>query len=341
MNETRRNLAVGITVLGALATLGVLIVLFAGLPQWFQTGNTVVIHFEQTHDIIDGDPIYLLGKRVGTVSDVDFTKGDPRKGITITATIDSDIRLPTNIQAKVFTKGFVGKGYLTLIPEGPLKTGPDGKPVEFYPPDETLILAGIHDAGGGMLPAELTEALTEFGQLAENLNDLIAPPRTTQPATAEASTTTGPAPEPPPGLKGTVVRLNRTLDALHAVVGSVENQKNIRDALAHLADASEKATQAMDALKELAAGGQKTLGQADELTRKLIGDADQISQLLVELQKTVRAVNAGEGTMGKLLNDPKLYNNLLQLTERMDLLVRDFRTLTETWQKQGVNIRLK
>jgi phospholipid/cholesterol/gamma-HCH transport system substrate-binding protein len=339
MNETQRNLAVGITVLGALVTLGVLIVLFAGLPQWFQTGNTVVIHFQQTHDIIEGDAIVLLGKRVGTVTNVNFTEGDPRKGITIIAIIDSDIRLPTNIKAKVFTKGIVGKGYLTLIPEGPLKTGPDGKRVEFYPRDETLTLTGIHDAGGGMLPAELTNALTEFGQLAENLNDLIAPPPDSQPATAAA--TIGPAPEPPPGLKGTVARLNRTLDALHEVVGSVENQKNIHDALAHLADASEKATHAMDALKDLAADGQKTLGQADELTRKLIGDADQIARLLTELQKTVRTVNQGKGTMGKLLSDPKLYNNLLQLTQRMDLLVRDFRELTDTWKKQGVNIRLK
>lgn len=333
MNDTRRNLAVGLTVLGALLTLAVLIVLFAGLPQWFRTGNTLVVHLEENPDLIAGDPIYLRGKRIGVIKAVDFTEEDPRKGIAVTATIDSDVRLPTNIQARISAKGFVGKGSLSLMPQGPLKSDPRGNPIPFYPPGETIVLTGQPEPGGSMFPKELTDALMNFGTLAENLNDLIAPTAETQPASQPS--------EPPPGLKGTVVRLNRTLDALHAVVGSAENQQNLRQTLAHLAEASEKATAAMDALKNLADSGQKTLGQADELTRKLIGDADQIAQLLTELQKTLQNVNRGEGTMGKLLNDPKLYNNLLQLTERMDLLIRDFRELTATWKKQGVNIRLK
>ena len=126
MSENRRNIAIGLTVIAGLVMLCGLIVLFAGLPQLFTTGYEIRMHFWQTHDIITGDPIYLRGKRVGLVTDVGFTDDDPRKGVTIVAKVDSDIILPRNVEVKVFTKGLVGKGYLTLIPPPD-----DGKEVFF------------------------------------------------------------------------------------------------------------------------------------------------------------------------------------------------------------------
>ncbi len=341
MTENTRNVAIGLTVLIGLCMLVVLVLAFTGLPQLFQTGYTIKMHFEQTHDIVPGDPIYLRGKRVGLVQDVEFTDDDPRKGVTITAKVRSDVRLPGNIQARVFTKGLVGKGYLSLIPDGPLPVDPKtGKMKEFYSTDEIIVLQGIHDPGSRLLPPELIDAMKSFGKLAENLNELLDPTSLPSPTT-DSQPSSGPAAEPPRGLKGTIFRLNRTLDALYAIAGNPENQANLQASLENFADASAKASQAMDALKEFLAKGQETLTGADELTRKLITDAEDISALLGAVRESVEKINKGDGTVGKLLNDPKLYNNLIKITEQMEALVKDFRRLADKWERKGVEIKLK
>lgn len=332
MNEHKRNIAIGLTVLVGLGMLAAMIFLFTGLPEMFRTGYTVKIHFWQTHDITPGDPIYLRGKRVGIVTDVEFTDGDPRKGVTITARVDSDIRIPRNIEAKVFTRGIVGKGYLTLIPPDDGFYDPaTGKEIGFYNLDEPIILTGIHDTGASMLPPKLAEGLENLSKLAKTLSDLIAPPPVTQPAT-DTQPSTGPAPEPPAGLKGTIIRLNRTLDALYAIAGNADNQKNLRASLKNLAEATEQ-------FNAFIPEARKSLAGTDELVRKLITDAEDIGKLLQAFQKTAEKINEGEGTAGKLLNDPKLYNNLLDMTEQIDLLIKDFRRLTEKWETKGIKIR--
>lgn len=329
MTERARNLAVGITILIGLVLLAVLMFAFAGLPEVFQTGNKIHMLFDQTYDLESGAPVYLRGKKVGVITEVNFTDGDLRKGITITARIDSDIRLPRNIQAKAYTRGLVGKGYLSLQPGGPMPKGATG---EYFNPNETITLRGVHDTSAGLLPPQLTQAFEDFGKLAKNLNELIAPePPTSQPTTQPL----------PPGLQGSVARLNRTLDALYAISGDTENQDNIKTSLANLSAASAKAIETMEALKAFLAKGETTLAGANELTRKLIIDAEDISKLLLSIRKTVDNMNAGEGTAGKLMNDPKLYDNLVKLSVNMDQLVSDFRRLAKKWETQGMGVKLK
>jgi phospholipid/cholesterol/gamma-HCH transport system substrate-binding protein len=293
---------VGLTVLIGMVLLAVLMVAFAGLPQAFQTGNTIHILFDRTFDIEPGDSVFLRGKKVGVVTEVDFTDGDLRKGVTISARINSDIRLTRNIQAHVYTKGLVGKGYLSLFPKGEI---PEGAPDEFYPADETITLKGLHDTGSNLLPPELVQAFQDFGKLARNLNDLIAPE-----APAETLATTQPTSQPQPiptGLKGSIVRLNRTLDTMNAFF----------------------------------AKGEKSLTGADELIRQLIIDAEDVSKVLHSLQQAVDKINEGDGTAGKLINDPKLYDNLVRVSERMDDMIKDFQRLAKKWETKGMGVKLK
>jgi phospholipid/cholesterol/gamma-HCH transport system substrate-binding protein len=44
---------------------------------------------------------------------------------------------------------------------------------------------------------------------------------------------------------------------------------------------------------------------------------EEMGRAIAELQVSINAVNAGQGTLGKLLNDEAVYNNLLQITEDM------------------------
>lgn len=320
ISEQTRNIAIGLTVLVALILVAIMVFLFAGLPEMFQTGYTIRMYFQQTHDIQSGDPIYMRGKRVGVVTDVTFTNDDPLQGITIVARVDSDIRVPRNVQAKVFTRGIIGKGYLSLTPDGPLPRDPEtGQDIGFYELGETIELRGIHDTGSSILPPEISKAMEHFSGLAETLDELLAPESLTPEQQAELAEA--------PGLKGTIARMNRTLDAAHAILGDEENQQNLQTALENLASASGTLNDSLEGV--------------DEMTREMVVAAEGVSAMLTDFRETMTQVNEGEGTVGRLLRDPALYNNLVQVSQRMDALVLQLQQLVDSWEQKGMDIRLR
>jgi phospholipid/cholesterol/gamma-HCH transport system substrate-binding protein len=354
MSERTRNVAVGLTVLVALAMLAGMIVIFAGLPEAFQRGYRIRIQSDSTHEINEGDPVHLAGMRVGRIIDIGFTDpDDPTAGVTLTARIEPDKRVPANAKAFIYTRGFVGSPYVALEPDGPLP--PERR---FLPTDRVTTIQAEHK-GTGLLPDELRPALEGLARLTDNLNDLIAPESKGGPATATAPATGTATAPTTPGVKGMVAKLNRTLDALHAVLGDAENQRNIHDALANIREAAEATSEAMDAMeafaadaRQAAASARRTLDDVRESSRsarqrmedvsgKLMESAERISELMSTINRIAEKIESGEGTAGRLVNDPDLYNNLLEATREMSRLVTEFRALVETWKETGVPIKVK
>lgn len=311
MTPNARNIAVGLTVIVALAMLGGMILIFAGLPQMFQAGYEIKIKFDATYDAYEGDPIHLIGMRVGRITKIRFSDpADPARGVTFTARIDSDVRLPGNVKAFLFTKGLIGSAYVELKPDGPEQLDPStGKPIKFLPTDRVTIIEGVH-IGSGLLPEELTPALKGLSKLADNLNRLIAPKPPDAPTTTQAAGAPG-------GLEGTIEKLNATLDAL----------KNF-------------AVDARESTRQLSKTASTAEGRINELAEKLIENAEKISTLMTVMNKTVMKIESGKGTAGLLINDPALYNNLLETSRQMSGMLEEFRQLIQIWKKR-ITIKLE
>ena len=348
MTEHAKNLVVGLTVIVAMVLLGWMIILFTGLPTLLRSGYKVHVRMAARSQMDLGDKIHLAGKEVGSVSDISFTDPkDPYKGITMTALVDSDITLPANTVLWV-TKQTFGRPWLEFFTEGDVPLDPDtGKTPTLSKVKPDTIVGHAKEAS--MLPDELAPALKGLATLSENLNKLISPEAT---PTATTGPTTSPTTAPrSKGLAGTLNNLNVTLAGLAGVFGDVENQANIKTSLANLATAAEKADKAMDAMKEFAdetrksfvkaAGSADAVGKrVDQLALKLIEDAEKISTLLATINRIALQLEKGEGTAGKLLNDPKLYNNLLEATSQTKIMLKEFSDLVKIWKEDGVKIKM-
>jgi len=366
MSERVRNLAVGLTVLVALGMLIGMIMIFTMLPAVIQGGYPVRMVSDSTHSIEPGFPVHYAGVRIGYIQDVGFNDPtEPNSGITITARIDRKIRLPGSVNAYVFTKGFVGSPWVEIKPGGSERKDPrTGKPLETFPRDGSISLTIIH-MGSDMIPEDMKAAITDLrtgfkdlGALARNLNDLLAPPAVaTAPADGNAPTTaTAPA---VPDARSMLAKLGKTLDGLSVMVGDPENQANLKTSLANLAKVSAQGAEVMEALKGTLAQARGTLqsadsaiqtttqmvekagGNFDRITAKLIDDADKLAVLMTGLTKIVAKLDSTEGTAGKFINDPKLYNSLLEITGQVTSLMKEFKVLLETWEKNGVGIKLR
>lgn len=351
MNETRRNIAVGVTVLLALAGLAFMILLFGQAPTFFQRGYVIHIAFPQSGGVTKGGDVHLNGQPVGKITDIQLMP-DPRQGVAFECRINYGVKIPKDSDIYISTRGLGGGTSVELMAK-PLLPGQIDR--GFYPTDGSAYLTGSYE-GTSLIPKELTDQLgkmaegfASFSRLADNLNQLI------QPASAPTTTTTGTGPATTtsaPSLAGTVTRLNQAMDGFNAIVSDPQNQANIKVTLANLATASQNGAAAMEEIRKFATNANATVQQVgnatesvrknmDDLTRRLIGDADRLGQLLTALSQTVNSINTGQGTAGKLLNDPQLYNSLVEATERLSRTMAELQITVKQWQAEGVRLKLR
>lgn len=367
MKEHTRNLTVGLTVIVALAMLGGMILLFAGLPEVFQPGRRVRMSFSETGGVSEGDWVHLAGMKVGKVTNIAFADGDPRKGVILTARIDPGVKVPANAQPRIASGGF-GRPMVVLVPGGLKEVAPGSADEQgFLRQTWEQPLPGVL-AGGGLNLQPLAEAAKGLSKLADTLNSVLAPE---PPATGPSTAATRPS-APPVTFRATLVKLDKALDGLAQVLGDPDNQKNIGESLANLAAATKGAKEVMAGLKGFGEEASKTAveirqtmtdaqgtiaefskagtqfttlaGSADrsvqDLSKKLIQTSEELSKLLTSMNRFVTKLESGEGTAGLLVNDPKLYQGLLESSQQLTGLLKDFRELVDYWKKHGLPIKL-
>jgi len=351
MTDHAKNMMVGLTVIVAMVLLGWMIILFTGLPTLLTSGYQVKVRMQARSQVEVGDKINIAGKNVATVSEVSFTNpDDPYSGVTLTVLVDSEITLPSNTVLWVTKQAIVGRPWLEFAVEGDL---PAGKAPSLSKTSVDTIVGRAKVAS--ILPDELAPALKGLAPalkglatLTENLNSLIAP----QTAQATTKPSTNPAESGPgQGLAATLGNLNTTLKGLSKVFGDVENQENIKTSLQNLATAADKADKAMDAMKAFADETRKSFTKVsdsadkvtkriDQLTVKLIEDAEKISVLLGTVNRIALKLEKGDGTVGKLMNDPKLYNSLQEAANQTQILLKEFSALVKTWKENGLKVKM-
>jgi ABC-type transporter Mla subunit MlaD len=122
---------------------------------------------------------------------------------------------------------------------------------------------------------------------------------------------------------GLITLINNAND----ILGDKENKENIKTTLANLSDASKRATQTLDELQKFLAAGVNT--------------SEEASKTAVELRLILEKVNNGQGTAAKFINDGRLYENLLENTQQLEVLIQDLKGLVAEYRKKGIKVQLK
>jgi ABC-type transporter Mla subunit MlaD len=72
-----------------------------------------------------------------------------------------------------------------------------------------------------------------------------------------------------------------------------------------------------------------------------IDTSEELSKTAAELRVILEKVNAGKGTVAKLVNDGRLYENLLENSQQMQVLLEELREFTAKSRDKGLPIKLK
>ena len=346
MTSPRKNILVGITVLGSFVILGWMIIRFGGTIGGFfgPEGYNVQMTVERIEGLAEGNKVRYRGSGVGRVDTIRMA--DDRLGFVVNLSIDDDQDLPANVTGVVRAINLISGGAaVDLELQGDTADG-DLKNVETIPgtfagasllPPEVAglaeqaegLLTDIHESG---LVANLNDQVTQLGNLVQDINTLVADDevngnvRTTIANAAEAS--------------DSFVRTAREIEEFAGRLEQIE-----ADVQVVLADAREISGSA----KEITGDVQTTVQTAnttvanantkiDDIAKQMGTTLTTLNESLATMQNIVQKIDNGDGTAGKLINDDRAYALLVDNMRLMQGTLTTVERLVQQWEENGINI---
>lgn len=334
MDERVVQFRVGVTVLAALLITGILMLLFGELPSILRGSYVVYIKFPSAPGVSQDTPVRSLGIHIGRVSKVQFT---PDNEVLVTANIDGKIELYRDEAVRI-TSGILGDAELDFVP-GPRRPG---ERVRIQKGD---LLAGsvsvdplqaFANIEGNLSRAadSLATAGSEVGKLAKNVNDVLGTHREQFSKIIDETDET--------------MRLfQKTLKNIDDVAGDEKTKRDLKQSLTDLPQLLKETRETMNGMQQSVALVNDNLRNVQTVTKALdengeamVGNVAQsverLSELLGQMNKFTRSLNSRDGSLGQLINNPEVYNNLSQavanlnhLTQRLEPIVCDARVITD------------
>ena len=132
--------------------------------------------------------------------------------------------------------------------------------------------------------------------------------------------------------------LGKLVTNANDVIGTPESKENLRKVVANLSQATGKATEALEQFRLLSAAGTATLQNADTrmegVFAGIAGASEELSKAAAQLRTLLEKINTGQGSFGKFVNDGRLYENLLENTEQLKVLLEELK-------QKGFKVKLK
>lgn len=355
MNESQRNTMVGVFVLGGLLALGTLIVLYGKGQGLIGLGgaiaNQVSIRFETAYGIKAGNPVNIYGIKVGQVQSVSFT--NPARydqGVTVLVQLEPGVKLHRGATASTSEPGF-GMG------RPPIEIRP-GAPEADYLASGEIINGSTRGAMESMIPPALISTVektaAQLGDvsvaLTPVLNDLHDMLQSREPAVVDA------AGGPRGNLSSAATRLDLMLKNFNQVIGDPSVQSQFKDSLTNLnkmsvdgAAAVADFRQAGADFKQIAADGKDLVHEStqavtnidqrtQDVAQALTHDLDLASRFLENLNVASDKMNRGEGSLGLLLNDQRLYEAMTLTFRRLAETAGEFGKVAQQWQEGKIKV---
>jgi phospholipid/cholesterol/gamma-HCH transport system substrate-binding protein len=127
------------------------------------------------------------------------------------------------------------------------------------------------------------------------------------------------------------------VDNLNVVIGDANNQQNLKKSLANLSKATEESVATLQQIREFSQTGKEKLASVSE---SVMQTSEELGETLIELRRTLSKINSGEGTVGKLINDGKLYENLLDSSEELKASLEKMKKTLEKTSQKGIQVKI-
>lgn len=252
--------------------------------------------FYTVYDNVEGlatsAPVTISGNVVGKVQEIAFTKDGSAK-LKIKLLVDNDFQFSKNSKAELYEAGLIGGKAIAIIPAfDEAANAASGDELQ------GTIKAGLSE----LVNQKLTPLQEDLGKTLKSADELLT-------------------------------NINEVFDT--------ETKANLKSSISELKATISSFKNTSKSLNKLLASNQEkldsTLTNFETTSRNLASITDEVAkaslgETIAELQTTINnfngllnAMNNGEGSMGKLMKDEALYNNIEGATKELEELLRDIK----------------
>lgn len=260
----------------------------------FSSSNVYYAYYDQVGGIQPASHVMIYGVKVGTVTNVTLNE-DPTKGVEVELTLDNQYQIPVDSKAKIFSDGLMGGKAVEIIYGSSTEMIPNEGTIQTTKSTDLMEMASAEMEG---LLAKVTVIMDNLTQTLDNINNLMA----------------------------------QNTENITSIVSNVDGLTGNANAM--LAKERVHLEEALESLSKFS----KSLGDNSEQVESIIGNLDTFSTQLAQsnivaevevavtkLNEVLAAVNDKEGSVGKLLSDDELYENLTSASENLSVLLTDLK----------------
>lgn len=347
MDDRVLQFRVGFVMLVALLLTGILFFLLGEQPQFLSKKETVYVVFETAPGVTIDTPVRTSGILIGRVSNV---KLQDDRTVLVTLKVEKENMPHQNEVVRIVSESLLGDAALEFVPTSqvglPSEPLPDGAKIKGLV--QTNPLDVLVKLEGSMVSALTTieRAGNNVGQFAENANKLL---EQNGDGVSRIMTKTETA----------LDRFDSALAAVQNLVGDQQLNEQLKTALQGLPETLTESRKLIDELRTVAGradrnlenleGFTEPLGErGEQLVANLENSTENLNILVAQLAQFGRKVNESDGTLGQLINDPHLYQNLndaaaniRELTLRLRPIVEDARVFADKIARDPGRIGVK
>ncbi|WP_294307608.1 MlaD family protein [uncultured Chryseobacterium sp.] len=289
---------------GVIALLAIVgfVVLFQFMKgrSLFTTDNIFYAKYDNVEGLAQSSPVSINGLKVGQVDKIiPNTNKDGKIDFLVKITVDNNFEFSKNSTLEIFEPSLMGgkEMRINLMYGGP--TAKDGDTLRGAFKLGTL---GSLSSQVGPVKDQLQVVLHRVDSLMTNANQLVDAQNRQE-------------------IKLLLVNLNKTVGALQTTAASVNSLVGHNDP---------KLQKVLDDASLTMQSGKVTLDKYGNLaesidTKKLNATIANLDATVGQLNKVVSGINRGEGSLGKIMKDDQLYNNLNAASSNLNGLIEDLK----------------
>lgn len=320
--------------------IGLLTIIAVSLLIWgykFLSGKNILTsstmlyaQYDNVDRLKTSAPVLINGFQVGRVSQIYFT--DDMKKVEIELEIEKNVGIPKNTVAQIISSSVMGDKAVVLQFSGACNGANCAANGDYLTGSTKSLIASMIGS-----PTDLDPYVDVVKSGVTGIVDTLK---------ATMSDPNGETNESVESVKTTITNLENATRKLDRIMsqssGKIDGLLNNLQSITANINASNGQIKSMIANADAMTGNlnsqlQKvdlstTMGKADtamdnanDAISQLKGTLESTNKTMTELTDVLSKVNTGEGTLGMLVNDKDLYNDINKTVKNLDLLLEDFR----------------